>query len=596
MVRHSFHIPVMGAGFTIDSAIRVSHLGIDSVLALNATTLQEKLRKKFCHEYGLPYIEIADTVEDCHAKRITEYLNVIHQLCLKNFNKVRSFAHIQKEETLRCIGLLPNGEDLKREFLEVQATGNEQKCQDWIDENLSMGSIDVNIMTKLDRENYYKGEKLSFEHNEGHIGVRGFANSTLESSLVLSAGFNPRLFNYITEFKDFYPDKTGKFKKRITLKVSDFRSALIQGKYLAKKGIWVSEYRIESGLNCGGHAFATEGYLLGPILDEFKNEKDKLYNEVGTIFKAALEEKGYHFPNGKLPFRCTAQGGVGTSEEHNFLLKEYNLDSIGWGSPFLLVPEVTNVDESTLERLKNAKEEDFCLSEISPLGVPFNILKGTSKEVERDERIKNEKPGSPCFEEKLALFNTEFTERPVCVASRTYQKRKIEELKSKNIEKEIYDKEYHRIVEKTCLCTGLVNSALIVNELDPYTKNSGVTICPGPNMYYFRKVMTLQEMVDHIYGRVPYKFHVPRPHMFIKELSLYVDLFASNIEACLHDFKPKEMDRLRIFASNLSNGIGYYRTLFRERNTFTKERKPLLEQLGSFEKRITSLVSQLSPV
>ena len=54
------------------------------------------------------------------------------------------------------------------------------------------------------------------------------------------------------------------------LKVSDFHSAVVQGKFLAKRGLWVSEYRIESGLNCGGHAFATKGLLLGPILDEFQ--------------------------------------------------------------------------------------------------------------------------------------------------------------------------------------------------------------------------------------------------------------------------------------------------------------------------------------
>ena len=54
------------------------------------------------------------------------------------------------------------------------------------------------------------------------------------------------------------------------MKVSDLRSAKVQGKILAKKGVWVSEYRIESGLNCGGHAFATDGILLGPILDDWR--------------------------------------------------------------------------------------------------------------------------------------------------------------------------------------------------------------------------------------------------------------------------------------------------------------------------------------
>lgn len=119
--------------------------------------------------------------------------------------------------------------------------------QNWLDEHLNLGSIDVNIMTKLDKENYFNNEKLSSEYNDAHAALRGFANSNLESSLVLSAGSNPRLYSEVLEkFEDFYPDENGKIKKKVIIKVSDFRSALIQGKFLAKKGIWVSEFRIKS--------------------------------------------------------------------------------------------------------------------------------------------------------------------------------------------------------------------------------------------------------------------------------------------------------------------------------------------------------------
>ena len=38
---------------------------------------------------------------------------------------------------------------------------------------------------------------------------------------------------YLTEFDDFFPDAAGDIRKRIILKVSDFRSALVQGKLLA---------------------------------------------------------------------------------------------------------------------------------------------------------------------------------------------------------------------------------------------------------------------------------------------------------------------------------------------------------------------------
>src|SRR5690606_24641291 len=158
-------------------------------------------------------------------------------------------------------------------------------------------------------------------------------------------------------------------------KVSDFRSALIQGKILAKKGLWVSEFRIESGLNCGGHAFATDGKLLGPILEEFKTKKEELQTELFSICQTALKNKGIqNFKEIPLT-RVTVQGGIGTANEQQFLLDYYQVDSAGWGSPFLLVPEATNLDESTLQQLATAKKEDYYLSDASPLGVPFNNLR-----------------------------------------------------------------------------------------------------------------------------------------------------------------------------------------------------------------------------
>ena len=138
------------------------------------------------------------------------------------------------------------------------------------------GSIDVNIMTKGDRDAYRDGQKLPPECGDASAALRGFASSTLSSSIVFSAGINPRLYSYAAKFDDFFPDENGQLKKKIILKVSDFHSAEVQGKFLAKRGLWVSEYRIESGLNCGGHAFATNGHLLGPMLEEFKQKRPEL--------------------------------------------------------------------------------------------------------------------------------------------------------------------------------------------------------------------------------------------------------------------------------------------------------------------------------
>lgn len=588
---HTFHIPIMGIGFTVDSALKVARYGINSVMSLSGQRLHEKLRKFHSGQHGIAYEEITEKVDDYRAKRTTAYLNLLNALVSKTFEEYKSFPKQYKAEIEQHINMLPDNTKLKKEFHDLmEGYSNSDNAANWVESNLQLGSIDVNIMTKLDRENYLKGEKLPPEHNDGHTALRGYALSELSSSLVLSAGLNPRLFTYMEQFDDFYPDANGKIKKKIILKVSDYRSALIQGKFLAKKGLWVSEYRIESGLNCGGHAFATEGFLMGPILAEFKANRNKLFDEVFELLRIAFENKNRSVSREWLSLKLSAQGGVGTSEEHRFLLEEYQLDSIGWGSPFLLVPEATNVDSPTLTQLIEAEESDFFLSNISPLGVPFNSLRGTTKEKERQERVAKGKPGSPCIEGSLALFNKEFTDKPICTASRQYQNLKIEELIKAELDPEIHQKRYDEIVAKTCLCTGLVTSVLEVNDLNTFKGNDGASICPGPNMVYFKKVMTLKEITDNIYGRKNIDFTIYRPIMFVKEIYVYIDFLSNLLEESRESITKKEQNRLIKFSDNLMRGIDYYNTLFTEnKNAFAATKSVILSELDASNKMVGAL-------
>ena len=424
-----------------------------------------------------------------------------------------------------------------------------------------MGSIDVNIMTKVDKENYIKDEKLPLKYNDAHASLRGYANSDLNSSLILSAGMNPRLYGYIEQFEDFYPDDNGEIKKKIVLKVSDYRSAFIQGKFLAKKGLWVSEYRIESGLNCGGHAFATDGFLLGPILAEFRDNRKELIQSIHEILVVALSSKNRSEPKTELPLKITAQGGVGTYEEHQFLLDHYQVDSVGWGTPFLLVPEVTNVDEQTRNQLGEAKEEDLYLSNISPLGVPFNSLRGSSKDLEKLSFVDKGRPGSSC-PKKYLVSNKEFTEKNICTASRQYQHLKLKELDDEGLSSEEHKNKFDKIVDKSCLCTGLGTATLLANNLDTKVEGDGVLVCPGPNMAYFSKIMSLNEIIDHIYGRINVITRTDRPNMFIKELSLYIDFLKTKIEETKDSMTNKQEKYLLTFVKNLNDGINYYYSLF----------------------------------
>ena len=72
-------------------------------------------------------------------------------------------------------------------------------------------------MTKLDKDNFIKDEQLPVAFNDAHAALRGFANSTLESSVVLSAGMNPRLYSYFENFPVFFPDANNNLKKKITI-------------------------------------------------------------------------------------------------------------------------------------------------------------------------------------------------------------------------------------------------------------------------------------------------------------------------------------------------------------------------------------------
>lgn len=582
---HTFHIPVMGIGYTIDTPLKVSPYGIDSVISLVDDILLEKLRKMYCEKYEILYDEITEKMEDFRAKRITSYLNLISDLAGKKFEEIRNVTAEKSNELKEYFSQLPDSSTIKQEFKNLTAKYfHIDEIKAWAKDHLHMGSIDVNIMTKVDKDNYIKGEKLPIEYNDAHAALRGFANSDLSSSIVLSAGMNPRLYSYFEYFEDFYPDADGNIKKRIALKVSDYKSALIQGKFFAKKGLWISEYRIESGLNCGGHAFATDGYLMGPILAEFRDKRKELIDSIHEVLVKGLSSKDRPVPQKELPLKITAQGGVGTAEEHEFLIDYYQVDSVGWGSPFLLVPEAVSIDEATIEKLVDAKEDDLYLSNISPLGVPFNSLRGNTKDIEKMSFIAKGNPGSPCTK-KFAALSNEFSERTICTASRTYQKLKIRELDKEGLPPEEYKRSYKNITDKSCICVGLGTSAMMAHGLDTEDEGTGISICPGPNIAYFSKKMSMKEMIDHIYGRANMMTRTDRPNMFVKELSLYIDYLKEKVEETRISMTGKQEKYLVAFANNLKEGVSYYQHMFSElKHRFEDTKTNILGDLDTSKK------------
>ncbi len=560
---HYFHIPVMGTGFTIDCPIRVARFGISSVLSLVDDLLIERIRKYYSKEFGIPFESIGASVPDARAKRITAYLNLVDDIVEKQMVDIRALPFTAGNEKCKYFELLPHSSPIYQKyqnFLTLPEGPEKEKIATELTSQMLPGSINCNIMTKLDRINYDReGHAMSMEHADAKAALRGFAQSKITASMVYSAGINPTLYGYMENFPDFYRQGDQPAKKGVILKVSDYRSSMIQGKFIAKKGIEVREFRIESGLNCGGHAFASDGYLMGPILQEFKDNRAKFAEMFEPLIISYYEKKGWTYSeaarNRDIP--VTAQGGIGNYGEVRRLMDDYGMDATGWASPFLLVPEASALDEATRQQLVDAKEEDLYLSDVSPLGVVFNNLRMSSSEVWTKNRIDKGTPGSPCPKNYL-INNTEFTEIPICTASKEYQGMK---LKSMGVEiippSSTTDEKLQSVYVKQCICDQLGNGALIA--LGMINKSNPVSVCPGPNIAYFDRQYSLREMIDHIYGRGPSLVPANRPHMFSKDLVMSVDYFGKLVKK-LQPGETKAYSYLETVRTNLLAGLDYYKS------------------------------------
>lgn len=553
---HSFHIPVMGIGHSADTPIRVAPFGISSVVSLVDDLLLEKLRKYYSERNGFPYQEISREIPDGRAKRISAYLDLVGRLVLKKIESIRCQPFFEKNDKHAYFELLPDESSLKKEYVRLQGMkdGPEKDAlAQMLNKRIEPGSIDVNIMVKLDRTVYdRKGKPLGDEFTDAKSALRGFAMSVLRSSVVFSAGMNPKLFGYLTQFKDFYRNAFGEIKKKIILKVSDFRSALVQSRFLAKRGLEVSEYRIESGLNCGGHAFPSHGQLLPSILNEYKEKWHELTKGIRPLIREYYDKIGLSFPESPTQADpvMTVQGGIGTSGEAQRLIQGFGAARTGWGSPFLLVPEVTNVDDSTRKLLRRATEEDLYLSNASPLGIPFNTLRGTKSHLTTEERIRKGKPGSPC-PKGYAVTSTEFSAKPICLASREYQKKKLEQIRMSSLSEADKASLKSKVIEKTCICDQLGHGILI--KLGVLSEQQAAqAVCPGPNIAWFNRTYTLKEMVDHIYGKGVSLVSEQRPHMFAKEIVMNVDYLKLMLARC-HDRRTRE--ECEEYKTNLERGM-----------------------------------------
>src|SRR5690554_3583089 len=111
---HTFHIPVMGLAYTIDSPIRVAHYGISSVISIIDDDIIEKMNTFYSKKFNFTYESISTRMEDYPAKRNTAYLNKVNRAVNQKFESFKQELSKNKELMDKYIQKIPKKSDLKK--------------------------------------------------------------------------------------------------------------------------------------------------------------------------------------------------------------------------------------------------------------------------------------------------------------------------------------------------------------------------------------------------------------------------------------------------------------------------------------------------
>jgi hypothetical protein len=97
-------------------------------------------------------------------------------------------------------------------------------------------------------------------------------------------------------------------------------------------------------------------------------------------------------------------------------------------------------------------------------------------------------------------------------------------------------------------------------------------------------------MVSHIYGKANVITQAKRPHMFIKELGMYVDHFKEKVESIEWPLNKNEIKFIKTYEANMRDGISYYKDLFSNcKKSFQNIKTNILDDLKRLENEFENL-------
>ena len=89
---HTFHIPVLGVGYSVDAPVKVAKFGISSVISLVDDTLLEHLRKYYSEKMNLPYRRLYLPMMIPGQEELLPILNMIKKIVKEQFEKLKNSA------------------------------------------------------------------------------------------------------------------------------------------------------------------------------------------------------------------------------------------------------------------------------------------------------------------------------------------------------------------------------------------------------------------------------------------------------------------------------------------------------------------------